>query len=426
MIDGVHTADLIVVGAGPSGCAAALTAARAGLDVVLLDKASAFPRHKVCGDALTPRAVAALEALGLTPGPGWHPARGMAVYGERDAPYLFDWPATSGRPTTAYTVPRDELDAFLLEAATGAGARVSLGSTVTGLLTEAGRAVGVALAHGSAWHAPVVIDAAGASSRLADAAGMPRLAGRPMGVAVRGYATGAPGLLTSDSPEPWLHSWLALRGPDGARMAGYGWVFPLGDGRYNVGVGQLSTGPGFRRTDYKATLRAFLDTLPAGWNLRWDEAAPAGASPIMGAALPMGIDRRVLYRRGVLAVGDAAGLVSPFDGEGVGYGLDSGRWAGEAVVAAHSQGFGTSAAEARLQGYHHRVKAELGRYFAAGNLFARLMGHPAALSACLRFGLPRRWVMRPVNKLMSNLIAAVGGPLDDRVMRSLLRLLPSA
>ena len=428
---GTDVADVIVVGAGPAGCAAAITAARAGLDVLLVDKAPAFPRPKACGDALTPRAVAALSGLGLVPPPGWHKTYGMALYGERDEPHTFDWPATSGLPTFAYTVKRSELDGFLLDAARQAGARVGLGVSVTGPIMERARATGVASATGT-YRSSVVIDATGASSRLAGTAGMPRLEGRPMGVAARGYMRGSPG-----ADERWLHSWLALAAPadgsrragagSGPRLAGYGWVFPLGDGLYNVGLGQLSTSPGFGHTDYKSMLGDWAGTLPAEWGLTWVDAAgePVKAPAIMSAALPMGLNRAVVYRRGVLVVGDAAGLVSPFDGEGVSWGLESGAWAGAAVVAAKAAGFGSAAAEQALQSYHKKVKAGLGRYFRAGNLFTRLMGNQALLSACLRYGLPRRTVMRPVNKLMANLIAPTGGPLDDRLLRLLLRMIPT-
>ena len=414
MLSETSSADVIVVGAGPSGCAAAITAARAGLDVALVDKTPEFPRVKACGDALTPRAVAALSKLGIAPDPSWHRATGMAIYGVRAEPYLYPWPAASGWPTSAYTVPRAMFDAQLLDRARDAGAQVRLGVTVKDLVMDGHRAAGVLTSAGE-WRAPVVVDAAGASSRLAAAAGMPRLPNRPMGVAARGYMRGAMG---GPAEEQWLHSWLALPGPDGERLAGYGWVFPLGGGLFNVGVGQLSSSPSFRRTDYKAALKRFGDGLPASWNMTWTD------DPVLSASLPMGLDRRVVYRRGVLVVGDAAGLVNPFDGEGVSFGLESGMWAGEAVAAAAGAGFGTPTAELALQGYHHRVRAEHGRYMSAGRIFARLMGYPAVLDACLRFGLPRPGLMRPVNKLMSDLIAEHGGPLDDRLLRALLRLIP--
>jgi len=397
--------DLVVVGAGPAGCAAAIAAAKSGVAVTLLDKAG-FPRAKVCGDALTPRAVAALASLGVAVPAQAHLVRGLMVYGLGADTSRFDWPATSGLPDVGYTCPRADLDAALLDAAIAAGASVHLGQAVTGLRLEGVRAGGVVTADGAEWRAPVVVDASGASSRLGDAIGLPRVRSRPMGVAVRGYMRGA-------GDDQWLHSWLAIANTHGVSLPGYGWVFPMGGGLFNVGIGQLSTSPSFRTTNYRQLLLDWVAGLPVEWGLE-------GASAIGGAALPMGIDRAALYRRGLLLAGDAAGLVNPFNGEGVSYALQSGLAAGRAAARAVQAGCGTAAAEAALQGYHHAIKGAFGHYFTAGNMFADLMGHPLVLNTCLRYGLPRPAVMRPVNKLMANLMAARGGPIGDRVTRILL------
>lgn len=412
-----------MVGAGPSGCAAALTAARAGLDVLLLDKAAAMPRAKTCGDALTPRAVAALAALGLDIPAHWHRSQGIAVYGDHNGPFVFEWPASSGLPTVSCTVPRSEFDYFMLQAAQAAGVKVRLGVAIHGPITDGNRVVGVS-GNGEIWLAPVVIDATGASARLGVPAGMPRLTQRPMGVAARGYMRA----LGPQAPEEkWLHSWLAMPEPDSpteTRLVGYGWVFPMGDGLYNVGIGQLSTGATFARTDHKAMLADWVKTLPEKWGMTWVDAdgAPTDKPEVLSAALPMGLNRKVVYRNGTLLVGDAAGLVSPYDGEGVSWGMESGIWAGEAVAAAKAAGFGTPEGEQALQGYHWRVKAEIGRYYRGGVVFTKLMGNPTVLAACLKYGLPRKWVMRIVNKMMADLIAPKGGPLDDRILRFLLRV----
>ena len=412
-----------MVGAGPSGCAAALTAARAGLDVLIIDKAEAMPRVKACGDALTPRAVAALETLGLDIPSQWHRSVGIAVYGDHDGPYVFEWPASSGLPTISCTVPRSEFDNFMLEAAKAAGAQVRLGVAVHGPVTDGKRVIGVS-GGGEIFLAPAVIDATGAASRLAVPAGMPRLTQRPMGVAARGYMRA----LGAQAPdERWLHSWMAMPEPSSpgeARLVGYGWVFPMGGGLYNVGIGQLSTSASFGQTDYKAALLDWVKTLPEQWGMTWVDAdgTPADKPEILSAALPMGINRKVVYRNGTLLVGDAAGLVSPYDGEGVSWALESGIWAGETVAAAKTAGFSTSDGEMALQGYHWRVKAEIGRYYRGGVAFTKLMGNPTILAACLKYGLPRKWVMRLVNKMMAGLVAPQGGPLDDRVLRFLLRV----
>jgi len=394
-----------VAGAGPAGCAAAIAAARGGLDVLVIDKAACFPRDKACGDALTPRAVAALKALGVDL-PGAHFVRGLIAYGLDNHCSRFEWPATSGLPAAGYTIRRAQLDDALLQAAITAGAHVELGQPVTGLLLEGGRTAGVTTQTGER-RAPVVVDATGASSRLGEAIGLPRLPSRPFGVAVRGYMSGEGG------DDQWLHSWLALEGADGTPLPGYGWVFPMGAGLFNVGVGQLSSSVSFRRTNYRQLLLDWVGHL--GWRLTW-------TGKVAGAGLPMGIDRAALYRRGLLLAGDAAGLVNPFNGEGVSYGLQSGLAAGLAAVRAGVAGFGTPDAELALQRYHLDIKAAYSHYYAAGGLFADLMGHEVALTACLRYGLPHGRVMRPVNKLMANLIAPHGGPMDDRAARMAIGL----
>ncbi|MCL2316399.1 MAG: tryptophan 7-halogenase, partial [Actinomycetia bacterium] len=298
-------------------------------------------------------------------------------------------------------------------------------------LDERGHVRGVVTTDGRTIAGRVVVDAAGAASRLADQMGLPRRPDRPMGVAVRAYVRGTAGAPAVGR----IHSWLAPHDAAGARLTGYGWLFPLGDGLFNVGVGQLSTSPSFRHTDYRALLRDFVAGLPADWDLRFVgepvrsaggalEAPDVDRPQIHGAGLPMGFDRVVAYRRGLLLTGDAAGLVNPFNGEGVSYALRSGQLAGEAIVDAFRTpgGVGSPAAEAALQGYHHALKAEVDPYFRLGRLFARLIAHPGVVEAGLAHVLPHQAPMDPVNKVMANLIPPRGGGVGDRTLRLAVRL----
>ncbi|MCL1842052.1 MAG: NAD(P)/FAD-dependent oxidoreductase, partial [Propionibacteriaceae bacterium] len=326
-----------------------------------------------------------------------------------------------------------QADAAVVAAAQQAGARLETGAGVRRLLFDGrGRACGVELADGRTLRADVVVDASGPSSRLGEQVGLPRRQGFPMGVAVRSYLRTAPGC----GPDPsLLHSWLALQGADGVRLPGYGWIFPLGDGLFNVGVGQLSTSASFRRTDYRALLQRFVASLPPGWGMSWvgeprpargcgdaGLVAEATATPVIsGAALPMGFDRAVAYRRGVLLVGDAAGLVNPFNGEGVSYALESGLLAGRAIAQAADApgGWGGAASERALQGYHHALADALRGYYRLGRGFTRLIAHDAVMRAGLRWVLPHPVPMAPVNRLMANLLAETGGGPTDRVVRGL-------
>jgi len=421
---------VVVVGAGPAGAAAAITCARSGLSVIVCEKSARWPRSKTCGDGLTPRAVRMFDRLGVAIPGSWHRQAGGYSYGADDTPHPFRWPDDlPDMPVVSYAVPRALSDAVLMATAVGLGVRFITGAAVKSLVTDTtGRATGVRLADGRVITSRVVVDASGVTSRFGDLAGVPRRPGWPMAVAVRAYVATTPG---RGPDETALHSWLAPRAAGGERLTGYGWAFPLGGGLFNVGLGQLSTAPSFRHSDYRAELRSFVDGLPASWGLRWvDEprpdatgdhlvAHPVAEPVIRGAGLPMGFDRRVAYRRGLLLTGDAAGLVNPWNGEGVSYALESGELAGQAILAAfRAPGAWTGpAAERALQGYHHALKRRFGDYYATGRAFARFVGHPGLVEFGLRHILPRHQAMIPVDKMMSNLYAEHGGGAMDRTLR---------
>jgi geranylgeranyl reductase family protein len=407
-------ADLVVVGAGPAGAAAAVTAARAGLETVLIDKAL-FPRDKTCGDGLTPHAVRALERLAV-PTNGMHAVNGLRIRDDQGHAYLFPWPKLHELPCRGFTCRRRELDALLLQHAAAAGAELLTEVTVAEPLVKAGRITGVITTDGVQLSAPVVIAADGAASRLANAAGLHRRPGRVVGVAHRAYF---------DSPcatDNYLELHVALGGTAGKPLPGYGWVFPLGDSQVNVGVGMLSTATAFRNTDYSKLFTEWTSRLPAAWTLD----AVHQVSSLRGALLPMALHRPVTYRQGLLLTGDAAGLVSPFNGEGVGAALESGILAATAVVRAHKLGFGTQAAEQALFNYVLRLRAEFGGGQRLGMMFSHLIANPAVLRVCIQFGLPNHVVMCLVNKMLGGLYDRHGGSFADQLIAWLERVVPSA
>lgn len=424
-MDAAHDdADVVVVGAGPAGSSTAYWAASAGLDVLLVDKAT-FPRDKVCGDGLTPRAVAELVRMGvpLREQDGWIRNRGLRVHGGGHTIELA-WPELSSYPSYGLAKARTSLDAALVDHARAAGAKVLEGTRVTGPLHDerTGRVVGVTArtADGSetTYRAPVVVAADGVSSRLATALGRTTRPDRPMGVAVRTY------FRSPRHDDPWMESHLELWDGEPGRsnlMPGYGWIFALGDGTVNVGLGSVSSTNAATKVDYKALFATWMANTPPEWELTPENQL----GPVRGAALPMGFNRGPLYGNGVLLAGDAAGMVSPFNGEGIAYGLQAGRVAADAIAQGLARG-SAAGRERALASYQSRMKDDLGGYYTLGRTFVRLIEHPEVMRVCTRYGLPRPLVMRFTLKLLSDCYEPHGGDVVDRVIAGLARMAPAA
>jgi len=335
-------ADVIVVGAGPAGATTAFYLAQSGLDVLLLEK-SRFPREKVCGDGLTPRAVKTLVNMGISVSEqdGWVRNKGLRVIGAGKRLEL-PWPELASYPGYGLVRTRLDLDETLARRAQQAGARLLEGVTVTGPVLDerTGRITGVRGVRGDGespreqggsggdrspreYRARVVVAADGNSSRLSVAMGLRKRDDRPLGVAVRTYFT------SPRHDDDYLESWLDLW--DGDRLLpGYGWIFGMGDGTSNVGLGLLNTSAAFGHTDYHALLRKWLEGMPASWGFTEENRT----QPIRGAALPMGFNRTPHYHQGLLLVGDAGGMVNPFNGEGIAYAMESGEILARTIVQA--------------------------------------------------------------------------------------------
>jgi geranylgeranyl reductase family protein len=404
--------DALVIGGGPGGAATAFHLARGGARVLLCEKQT-YPRDKVCGDGLTPRAVRALDQMGLREEyQGWSRSVGLKVHGGGHVVEL-PWPELNDFPSFGLARPRSDLDQLLARTAVKAGAELWEAAEVVEPLVERGLVRGAVVRREGedpvALRTEAVVAADGASSRFAQALGLPRDAQRPIGVAIRQY------FRSTRDTDPWIDSYLELRrGSD--LLPGYGWVFPLADGTVNVGVGLLNTSAHFRNINYRQLLKDWVPTVGPEWGFAVGDAAAKPRSH----PLPMGANRHPPVHRGVLFVGDAAGLVNPFNGEGIDYALESGELAAQAVLDTLESGD-----RARLLAYRAALEQRFGSYFAVGRLFVRLIGDPRFMKLATRYGLPHPTLMKLVLKLLANLYEPAKGDAVDRVVRGLVRLAPS-
>ena len=429
-------ADVIVVGAGPSGSTAAYYLAQAGLNVLLIEK-SRFPRDKVCGDGLTPRAVKSLVAMGVdvSEEAGWLRNKGLRVIGGGLRLEL-EWPELGNWPGYGLVRTRASLDEQLARRAQAAGAKLLEGTTVTGpVLDDSGRIVGVETTaeieeksksrsrfdnaervHGSSvtYRARVVVAADGNSSRLSVAMGLRKRDDRPMGVAVRTYYT------SPRHKDDYLESWLDLW--DGDRLLpGYGWIFGMGDGTSNVGLGMLNTSDAFGKTDYRELLKRWLKSMPEEWGYVEENRT----EPVRGAALPMGFNRTPHYHKGLLLAGDAAGMVNPFNGEGIAYAMESGELLARVVAQALARPT-RAEAERVLRSYPEELQAAYGRYYTLGRVFVQLLGKPKLMRYATSRGMNHPQLMRFALKLLANLTDPRDGDASDRVISAMTRLAPSS
>lgn len=422
-------ADVIVVGAGPAGASTAHHLAQNGHSVILLEK-STFPRDKVCGDGLTPGAVRELISMGvpMERADGWMRNKGLRVIGGGHE-ILLPWPETASFPDYGMAKARAGLDEALARHAQRSGADLREATSATGPVLDerSGRITGVTVrttnpdgsrGEVATLRAPVVVDAGGVSARIATAMGITRAENRPMGVAVRTY------FRSPRHDDEWMESQLELW--DGPRersnlLPGYGWIFALGDGTVNVGLGSVSSTARATKLDYKDLFRTWMRNAPESWEFTPENQV----GELRSAALPMAFNRKPHYSRGLLLAGDSGGMVSPFNGEGIGYALMAGRIAADVIAQAlaRTSGYGH---EKALRAYPDAMRAEIGGYYTLGRGFVKLIENPAIMRVCTKYGLPHPVLMRFVHKLLSDGFERRGGDPMDRVITALTKVVPAA
>src|SRR4051794_39978008 len=308
-----HT-DVLVVGAGPAGAATAAWAARLGMDVLLTD-AAVFPRDKTCGDGLTPRAIGELERLGLGDWLRAHAVnQGLRAHGFGQT-LLLPWPGGS-LPAWGSAVARTELDDHLRTTAIKAGASAVDGHRAVDVRRDGDRVTGVVF---KTSNGPVEIGcrrlvvADGVRSPLGKVLGREWHRETVYGVAGRSYVA------SEMSDDPWISSHLELRGQDGAILSGYGWIFPLGTGEVNIGVGTLATRKRPADIAIKPLMAHYAEQRREDFSLSGELRMPTSA------LLPMGGAVSGVAGPNWALIGDAAACVNPLNGEGIDYGLETGR-----------------------------------------------------------------------------------------------------
>ncbi|HKH87189.1 MAG TPA: geranylgeranyl reductase family protein, partial [Acidimicrobiales bacterium] len=404
-----YDCDVLVVGGGPTGASAAYWLASSGTDVLVVEKKH-YPREKTCGDGLTPRSVHQLEQIGLAEELApHHRYRGLRAnaYGRT---IEMSWPDHPDLPSHGYVITRADLDDLVAARAVKAGAVLWQGAEAVAPLSasnssaaqgdpvpvprgaplrRAGGAIVTDRARGTTTEvrARYVIVADGSLSRFGRALGTGRNRDWPQGMALRGYYR------SPRDAESYIDSFLDIRDAEGKVVPGYGWIFPLGDGRVNVGVGLLSTQDRWKHVNTTKLMEAFVAQAPPSWCL--DAQSSCGAPT--GGRLPMGLAVGPRVGPDCIAAGDAAGTINPFNGEGIAYAYETGRLAAAAV---------SDALEARdprlLLEYERSLEDIYGLYYRVARAFIAVLSRPGLMRICVNTGMYSRSIMEWLLRIMGN------------------------
>ena len=418
--------DVLIVGGGPAGAAAGFWLAQLGYKPTIVERKH-FPREKTCGDGLTPRAVKQLGDMGLADGlTQFHRYDGLRATAHGKALELH-WPSHPIYPQHGYVVRRRELDAMVAHNAVKAGAVLLEGHEATAPIVIDGVVCGATVTRKDTGNdsaqsnsetfeirAKYVVIADGANSRFGRALGTSRTKEWPYGTAIRTYWQ------SPRHAEPWIESALDVKDRNGNSMPGYGWIFPVGDGTINVGVGLLSTFKKFKDVNTTMLLDSYAHMVADDWGINPDTPeckATSGKIPMGGSVGPK-------VGPGFLVIGDAAGSVNPFNGEGIDYAYETARIAADVLHSAISSGDPKA-----LEHYQVLIDEEYGEYFKVARLFARVIGRPALMRELSRVGIHSRTLMEWVLRIMANLLRPDEiGPAEVayKMAAAIVRLAPNA
>lgn len=400
--------DVAIVGGGPSGAAAAHYLASKGHSVLVAEKKE-FPREKTCGDGLTPRAVKALLDMGLGDEiDKWESVQGLRIYSGKHSmelpfPDLHDWPGYG------LVKPRKDLDTIVLNHAEQAGAKVLFHTQATEPIFDRGVLKGfVAKRDGDTEeiHARFVVCAEGAATKFGRSLGRARDERYPMGLAIRQY------FKSPMQSSGWFEAFLNVRSRDDALPA-YGWVFPVGDGTVNAGVGLLSTYGRWREVNLHELQRDFIAGLPKEWEINEQTVCskPRAGRLFMGGSVypPHG--------PGFVMTGDAAGFINPCNGEGIAYGYETGRMAARHLDEALRNG-----STHTLDSYTHELKDTYGPYYRLGRRFVKVIGNPILMEKLVSLGMRSRAVMNFTLTFLGNLEDSKAKTYDQLAVKFMRKL----
>ena len=388
--------DVLVVGAGPAGSSAAAWAARNGQQVTVIDKEK-FPRDKPCGDGLTPRAIKELTSLGLV---DWLSTKPKNI-GLRAAGFgqelLLPWKSPS-LPEWGSAVPRVELDNRILQVAKDSGATVHDGfaaedveienGTISKVITKSAEEV-------VEYKVKNVIIADGVRSQLGRKLNRTWHRDTAYGVAARAY------IKSERHDDPWISSHLELRGSENEILSGYGWIFPQGNGEVNIGVGTLATQKRPADINLRALISQYTEEQRETWKLSGELRLP------WSAMLPMGGAVSGVAGRNYMFIGDAAGCVNPLNGEGIDYGLETGRLAADLL----------SVEKNFAEVWPQLLRDQYGYAFSIARRLAGYLTIPGLLPTLGPIGMRSRSLMKVALRVMGNLVTPEDEDLVARVWR---------
>jgi menaquinone-9 beta-reductase len=360
----------------------------------------AHGRDKICGDGLTPRAVGALTELKIDLD-GAHRIDGLRMIAGKTQRELA-WPTTDRFPGHGAVLPRRQLDAQLIDAASEAGADVLFQHDALPILDDNKRVIGVEV-NGKKWTAPMTVLAAGATGAAARLLGAERVEDETFGLAIRAYAT------SPRHADRHLEACLSLSDEFGTAIPGYGWMFPCGDGTVNIGVGALSTMKGFKKLNLNKLIDSYSRIVKDSWGLGEYIEKPRAWR------LPMSVQKR--HGMGWVAIGDAAGLVNPMNGEGIDYGLESGMLAADQFLL--------NPVTAPVK-YDKLVGERYDGFLRTGRRFSFIIGHPFMLRTGLRVAVGTQSAADLTLAVMGNLIDSETPGTAGRVLRLTDKLLEKA